>query len=236
MSYVKLDPTVKVENSINKSMQALNEARENLKKNDYRGIAKISNGNAKMGSIPSVSTLPLITCPAVCKSSCGADCYAARDINRKPNVLNSYAYNTALALDNMDLYFSSISIACAMFRFFRWHVSGDIINKKYFCGMVTVANNNPHCEFLAFTKRYNVVNDWIAENGELPKNLHIIFSGWFNLEPVNPYNLPVTNVFDNENPPAENWLVCGGNCTECICRGVGCWQLKKGDVLGIKKH
>ena len=92
--------------------------------------------------------------------------------------------------------------------------------------------------YLAFTKRYKVVNDWIAANGPLPENLKILFSGWDNLKPVNPYNLPETTVFGTaaQIEPDPSWNICGGNCSECICRGCGCWKAEKGETIAFHIH
>lgn len=219
---------------IGKFQAALKEAKEEVKAGKI-AAASISKGNNKMGAVASVSTLPFITCPARCKGTCGKECYAAKIANLRGSVLKSYARNTALLMLRPDLYWQSVRLVMAGTRFFRFHVSGDIVNKVYFENMIAACKDNSHCQVLVFTKRFEVVNAWIRENGDLPKNLHVLFSGWENMKPVNPYKLPETNVFGNEGP-AESWLVCGGNCFECGCRGVGCWQAQKGDVIAFKKH
>jgi len=108
---------------------------------------KFSGGNSKMGAVPSASLLPFLTCPARCRDTCGPACYAAKLANLRPSVLNSYANNTVLAVRDMDRYFEEIRDFCRAQRFFRFHVSGDIINNQYFEGMLWTANENPHCEF-----------------------------------------------------------------------------------------
>ena len=214
---------------------ALEDAKQEVKAGAVDHVS-ISTGNIKMGQVQSVSLLPFLTCPARCKGTCGPDCYAAKIANMRPSVLKAYARNTALALLDPVKYWTDITYAMAGARFFRFHVSGDILNADYFENMIHACWNNPHCEVLCFTKRYEVVNAWIEENGDLPANLHILFSGWSNLETINPYNMPETNIFSDTCPPAETWLLCGGNCFECGCRGVGCWQARKGDVIAFKKH
>jgi len=74
-------------------------------------------------------------------------------------------------------------------RFFRFHVSGDVPDEEYFAKMVEVAARNQHCELLCFTKKYEIVNKFLAFGGVIPKNLHIIFSAWVNLDMVNPFSL-----------------------------------------------
>lgn len=226
------------EEVINKFVVALNEAKQAVKAGDaYACRIHISNGNVKMGDVPSISTLPFLTCPGCCKTTCGKNCYAAKIANLRPSVLKSYASNTALMMLNPASFWEQINGALKAFRFFRFHVSGDIINYEYFAHMVQIARNNPHCEILAFTKRFDAVNGWISENGELPENLHILFSGWNNLIPDNPYKLPETNVImpDMDEIP-DGWKMCGGNCFSCACRGVGCWQAKNGETIAFKLH
>ena len=151
-------------------------------------------------------------------------------------MLANYANNTAIALYRPMEYFQQISDFVKTQRYFRFHVSGDIVNDVYFQNMVDIARENPHCEILAFTKRFTIVNNWIAKNGQLPENMHILFSGWNNLTPDNPHNLPETTVFEHDEDFNPDWKMCGGNCFECVCRGLGCWQAKSGDIIAFKKH
>ena len=221
-----------------KNLSKFSEALKNATKEVKAGLVTtptISTGNRKMGAVPSVSLLPFLTCPTRCKDTCGGDCYAAKIAGLYPSVLASYAKNTALAMYKPAAFWEGVNKAMRGARFFRFHVSGDILNKKYFLELVKACENNTHCEVLVFTKRFEIVNTWIKENGALPENLHLLFSGWENLKPINPHKIPETNVFGKEGP-AENWLVCGGNCFECGCRGVGCWQAKTGDLIAFKKH
>ena len=222
------------ENTLAKFKAALETARQEVKAGKVTTVS-ISNRNSKMGEVPSVSTLPFITCPARCKGTCGADCYAAKFANMRPSVLKSYARNTALALYRPIKYWQDIDTAMKGCRFFRFHVSGDIINKEYFSNVVDCAINNPACEVLLFTKRYEIVNAYIKAFGSLPSNLHVLFSGWENLRPINPYKLPETNIFGKEGPQ-EDWKVCGGNCFNCACRGLGCWKATTGETVAFKKH
>lgn len=196
----------------------------------------ISTGNQKMGLVGSVSLLPFLTCPARCKDTCGAYCYAAKLAALRPSVLKAYSNNTAIAALRPDIYWIQVRAAAAGFRFFRFHVSGDIINAAYFAEMVKTAEMLPGTMFLAFTKRYGVVNSWIDKNGSLPSNLKILFSGEKNLKPVNPYNLPETTVYKTVDEFNNNWLTCGGNCFNCACAGLGCWKASAGDIVAFKEH
>ena len=227
------------ENTIAKFAEALKSAKNQIDEMIGNGElvkVKFSNGNSKIGEIPSVSTLPFLTCPGRCAGTCASACYAAKLANMRENVRNAYAWNTALALYHSDIYHAQVKAFCSMQRYFRYHVSGDVINSEYFANMVDNARSNPHCEILAFTKRFEVVNAWINENGKIPANLHILFSGWSNMIPENPYKLPETTVYEKETDFNDSWLTCGGNCAECVCRGLGCWKATTGDVIAFKKH
>lgn len=195
----------------------------------------ISAGNKKT-HIPSVSVLPAITCPACCRGACDGKCYALKGVNVHPSELHAYARNTAIYLMRPAVYWEAIRNAAQNARFFRYHVAGDIVDRAYFDGMIATALECPGTQFLAFTKKYNLVNEWIAQNGKLPQNLKILFSGWIGLTPENPHNLPETTVYPKHTEPRPEWLLCGGNCLECACRGVGCWQLQPGEKLAFEIH
>ena len=51
---------------------------------------KISNGNSKMGNIPSVSFPSLVTC---IKCECNRICYAHKLENLRPNMKKAYLHN-----------------------------------------------------------------------------------------------------------------------------------------------
>ena len=195
----------------------------------------ISNGNRKMGAIPSVSLPPVITCPK--NAPCAKKCYALKMCRIYPTVKNAYQNNLDILNEDWGEYWRQVNFAVSMARYFRFHVAGDIPNAAYFKEMVTTAKNNPHTKILAFTKQYAIVNHYIDTFGELPANLHLIFSEWGNDWQVpNPHSLPTSTVIFKGNTPRDDWKVCGGNCTECACRGVGCWELKKGETIAFYEH
>jgi hypothetical protein len=175
-------------------------------------LVTISEGNIKTGKIASFSTLPFITCHKRCINTCGQKCYAKKICLLRKSVMTSYAKNTAIAKLSMHSVFIAINEAVQNARYFRYHVSGDIIDYRYFLYMVKTARKNEHCQFLCFTKQYEIVNKWIERHGKLPENLKVMFSGWTNLKPVNPYNLPETTVYEKDNDFNPSWKACGGNC------------------------
>lgn len=199
------------------------------------GIVKFSKGNSKMGEICSVSLPSVVTCRAC---DCQKKCYARKLERLRPNVARAYAHNLAVLQEQPDTYWREVEASIMMSRFFRFHVSGDIPDDTYFEHMVDIARTNTHCEILCFTKKYDIVNNHINIIGALPKNLHIIFSGWPGLDMENPHQLPEAHVRfrDGTTTAREDAHNCGGNCTECACTDVGCWVLKPGEQVIFDEH
>ena len=194
----------------------------------------ISPGNVKMGAIPSVSLPACITCNP--DAPCFKKCYAAKLERLYKNTRNAYARNLETLCNDPASYWLQVKAAASVARYFRYHVSGDIPNAEYFYNMVATAWELPGTSFLAFTKQYNIVNDFLSNGGRYPANLKIIFSNWGDWKCENPYNLPTSEVIFKNSAPADDWKICGGNCTECACRGVGCWELKDGETIAFYEH
>ena len=197
---------------------------------------KISSGNSKMGAIPSVSLPAGVTCRQDCE--CSKKCYAKRLERMRPSVHQAYQHNYDLLTHDSDTYWREVEASIMMSRFFRYHVSGDIPDNVYLALMIEIAERNPHCEMLCFTKKYNLVNDHLDFGSTIPKNLHIIFSGWRGMKMVNPYNLPEAHVRyrDGTTTARENAKPCGGNCTECAITDGGCWTAKHGEQVVFNEH
>lgn len=195
----------------------------------------VSNTNTKLGaSILSINLPAGITCrpDAPCKKN---GCYAMKGNWLYSNVKNSLQGNLDAYINDPKLYFESIAAQTVLSRFVRWHSSGDMPDAQYFEGMCKVARKNKETHYLCFTKKYEIVNDYLASGKRIPKNLSVVFSAWSDWVPENPYNLPVTYVygkgFDNELIPKDS-IPCTGSCERCQA----CWQLKKGQSVYFKKH
>ena len=192
---------------------------------------KISTTNSKLGLIPSVNLPPILTCRENCP--CSKDCYATKGRFRFPNVRQNAQSNYEEYLKNHEKYFQEIKQAInngmISYSYFRWHASGDIVDKEYFDGMVQTANELPLTHFLAFTKKFEIVNSFIHNGGIIPPNLNIVFSAWgdsFKIE--NPYDFPIAYVRfhdgENNNSRPTTALECSGDCTNCL----QCWDITKG--------
>lgn len=194
----------------------------------------ISRGNIKLGAIPSVSLPACTTCNP--DAPCFKKCYARRMAARRATVRDAYARNLDILNSDPGSYWLQVKAAASMTRFFRYHVSGDIPDFEYFYNMVAVAWQLPNTTFLAFTKQYQFVNDYLNYGGVIPSNLKIIFSNWGAWKCNNPHGLPVCEIVLKGQEPAPGWKICGGNCTACACAGIGCWELKDGDTIAIYEH
>jgi ferredoxin len=178
----------------------------------------VSKGNSKIGTIPNVSLPPVISCGNC--SACASKCYAKRPYRRFKTVKKYWDNNLKLARDNQPLFFQGIRDHLknnVTVSFFRWHVSGDILNQKYVNNMVKLARDFPHVKFLAFTKMFDL--DYSAR----PNNLQIVFSMFPTmLIPKKPKNVHFSWVQDGtETRMPKNAIHCPGSCEAC---GM-CWSL-----------
>ena len=199
---------------------------------------KISPGNTKMGSISSVSLPAGLTCRADCE--CRLKCYAMKLKKLRPSMRNAYRRNYEILSKDPETFWREVEASVMVSRFFRFHVSGDIVDADYLLHMVKIAERNPHCQILCFTKRYDLVNSAVS-NGSValvPDNLHLIFSAWRNLPMENPYNFPEAHVRyrDGSTTASADARECGGNCTECAITNGGCWTLQKGEQVVFNEH
>ena len=199
----------------------------------------VSRGITKLGqSIPSVSLPPVITCRA--DAPCARVCYARKGRFR-------FTHNMELLQNNLDLWHEDpegferdLTIAAYTSRFFRYHSAGDIPDDAYLAMMVRVADACPGTGFLCFTKKFELVNRYIAQSGMLPSNLNMVFSAWGSFLPENPWGLPVAYIRfrKGENHIPDNARQCSGYCGECVQTGCSCWDLRRGcsDCVVFNQH
>lgn len=195
----------------------------------------ISNGNMKMGKIPSVSLPSILTCR---QCDCQKKCYAAKIERLRPSVRKAYGTNLHVLKTEPDTYWREVEAAVMMSRFFRFHVSGDIPDMSYLIRMVGVATRQTHCQILCFTKKFELVNAFLDSGAAIPANLHLIFSGWTGLKMQNPHNLPEAHVKfkDGTTTARPDAIPCSGNCANCAITDGGCWSLQNGQQIVFKEH
>lgn len=193
----------------------------------------ISKTNKKLGGIPSISFPPVVTCSNC--GECSKKCYALKMAHFRPSIAKAWENNLNEWKANPDAVKYAILNSAITSGYFRYFVGGDIPDFKFFLLMVEIAETVPTCNFLAFTKKYDIINDYLNAEKTIPQNLKMIFSEWS--EPIpNPHGLPKSKViFKGEKEPA-NAKICGGNCIDCICKGIACWELKAGEIIYFYEH
>lgn len=198
----------------------------------------ISPGNSKTGHlVPSVSLPQGVFCPQDAPCFYEGTCYV-KNIDWRPNVADAYERNYIILTEDPEQFWREVDAAIKMNFAFRYHVSGEIPDKEYLERMIREAEMNPHCKQLVFTKKYDLVNEYFDEHGieSKPSNLQIIFSEWIGYPMNNPYHFPVARVLYATDEITPDMKICGGNCSECVCRNTGCWVLEFGDVIYLPDH
>ena len=231
-------------NAHNLAVDALKIARKVIREYTDEQLAFLpGEPNTKTG-IYSIDLLPYVTCHPRCRETCGkiakgrkfnkGKCYAFKLMYRNPVTCARYAINTALLIDRKNVFWFGVDRLMKTSRFLRCFVAGDAVIPGFFDGFCETLLANPHCKTQGFSKCYEIINDYIDKHGKLPDNLKQLLSGWDDMKPDNPHNLPISDVYDGTLP--EGWLSCGNDCHHCACVGLGCWKAQAGDVVGLKKH
>jgi len=200
-----------------------------------RQIPKISiaKGNTKLGGVPNISLPPIKAC-GNCQG-CKKTCYALRAWRMYKQTRAAWSRNHKIALTNPNEYFTQINnfITRTEPRFFRWHVSGDILDQHYLDEMKVIAELHPDTKFLCFTKMYSL------NYSLLPTNLKIVFSAWPGVSLGNRstwfLHMPIAWMYDADNIDAripKTAKECPGNCETCNA----CWHLNPGESVVFHKH
>lgn len=205
---------------------------------NLNNVVTMATGNKKLGSqICGLSMPPKTTCRM--DAPCKKGCYACKGHQQCPSVLGTYLKNLRIYNENPTVFFEQIEnyLKYSGYRYMRWFDSGDIPDVDFFIGMIKLAKHLPDVKFMAFTKKYELVNDFIKQGGVIPTNLTIVFSAWDkNWTVNNPYNFPVAYVdFKNSelNPdfPVDT-KDCDGHCSTCY----KCWHLQEGESVVFHQH
>lgn len=190
-------------------------------------------GNSKLGGICGINLPAIITCPS--NVPCRKGCYANKGHFVFKSVKQCYAENLNTFLTNPQQAEKDILSQLPLIGYSRLHASGDFVDEEYFKMIIRIAKKAKHVKFMAFSKRYDMINNYIAQGNKIPSNLKIIFSGWYGGWTFdNPYNLSVAYVYNpkENNEIPKNAKICKGKCQQCFI----CWNLKKGESVRFEKH
>lgn len=199
----------------------------------------MNNKNSKTGVACLNIAFPVCSCRD--DAPCKGGCYATKGCQQFAKVQAAYYRNFRIYNDNPDNFFEQVyyKIKFANLPKVRWFDSGDIPEYDFFVRMVELCKKTTDVKHMAFTKKYEIVNEYIDKNGKLPDNLNVVFSAWHKLWNVpNPHGLAIAYVDFNDkslNPEIpKNAFVCPGRESTCSACGA-CWS-KKLKVVVFKQH
>lgn len=190
----------------------------------------ISRGNTKIGKIPNVSLPPIATCADALP--CFSKCYAIKSYRMFPSVKKAWDNNLAVYQNKPEAYFAELDSFLTKIEteYFRFHVSGDIPDQRYFDMIVKLAAKHTGTKFLAYTKKYNL--DFSCR----PINVNVIASVWTgfgDIELIASKNLPIAWYQDGtETRIPETAKICNSTCDICKL----CWHIKENQSIVFIHH
>ena len=200
----------------------------------------ISKGISKFGGLAiGIGMPPENTCRP--DAPCVPECYGRRGRFVMQTVKTPLQENYELWKEDPMKFIQDAINECSAVRYVRWFQTGDIPDDAFVGAMQFVALQCPKTQFLAFTKKYELINEFLDNAKTFPKNLKIVLSSWGDWQPENPYNIPVAYIkFKDPNRdshiPAKAKL-CPGSCADCIKNaGGGCWKMRKGQAVYFNQH
>ena len=197
----------------------------------------VSTGVSKLGTeIPSINLPVGSTCRP--DAPCFRKCYARRGRFSFLKIKTLLDRNLAIWMSHPRQYEQEIIAAAFKSRFFRWHAAGDIPDEAYLAMMIRVAKKLPDTRFLAFTKKFELINAHVGAGNALPGNLQIVFSAWGDFLPDNPNKLPVAYIKFRKLPCqiSPDALHCPKYCGDCVSTGKSCWDLHLGQSVFFDEH
>ena len=197
------------------------------------------NKNSKTGM--ACLNLAMPTCVCRPDAPCYATCYARKGTQQIAVVQAAYYRNLRLYNENPDEFFEQIyyKVKFSGLPKVRFFDSGDFPDYEFLERAAELCKRTPDTKYMAFTKKYELVNKYIDEHGKLPDNFNIMFSAWDILWDVpNPHGLGIAYVdFEDKrmNPVfPKNAFVCPGKESTCSMCGA-CWN-KRLKAVVFKQH
>lgn len=201
---------------------------KNIKENNHISL-NFTNGNDKLHGIGSIALSPWKTCKNK-KCFKSRKCYGTHAHFVSFNKFVYQIENTLYLMEKPKEFEKQINAYLALnktMNYFRWHENGDFPNAESVAVFDRIARKNKKVHFLAMTKQYQFVNEYLkTTNGVLSKNFMIRMSK-FELDGItkieNPYNLPTTDVIKKGQKLEPGQFLCPGvkkGCASCLA----CWH------------
>lgn len=202
-----------------------------------RPYLHLSQGNHKIGPCLNLSLPPDKTCIG---RACSPDCYARKGQCNTRECKTAWEDNLHLWQDSPGLFEGQLyqKLSRAKITRFRWHVGGDIPDKKYLWLMCYVAEDFPKISFTCYTKSWYdrpEIRNYL--DFPTPHNLKIWLSVWEKHGYRGPAQLPpglhgrFVTVEKDEKPPLYAFT-CPGYCPTCL----ECWHASRGFMIWTFKH
>jgi hypothetical protein len=191
---------------------------------------KLNKGNSKLGN--SIYTINLSRKSCRPDAPCYKLCYAGKGTFLFPNVKNCYDANYNAYIENPEKFERDLLEQLPLYGFVRIHASGDFIDRSYLDMIVRVCKVAKNVKFMAYTKKYELINSYLDDGKKLPRNLKIIFSIWDTFPCDNRYNLPTASVIFKGQEQPQKGFICDNNCDKCF----HCWGIRNGQQVLFKQH
>lgn len=167
----------------------------------------VSEGNSKLGQVPSISFDPHLTCDP--SWPCAKKCYAKKLAKFRPNVRQNWIANTAFLINDPKGFEREV-IAWLMSKspkLFRWTVGGEWFKPAHAAMVKRIARKAKNTKFFMYTRRDDY--DW----KNLPPNLNVFFSYWIDDHDRKPKQKPWAIISDNK--PTLTHHSCNDGCDKC---------------------
>lgn len=201
---------------------------------------RLMPGNEKTGiNCWTNSLAPIIDC--VNCFGCKNKCYDIRNDCFRQDVMKIRALNSALHEVSPQRYWEKVGELIHDPQYLatelRINIGGDLRYMDFHYINDLVADVNPGCDILFFTKNYEEIDEFLDEY-KFRSNVKAIRSIWEGMDDNgNRHNMPCSHVVWQHGTTApKGYKICGGNCSLCHFYKTGCWYLKKGEHVGFDAH
>ena len=110
---------------------------------------------------------------------------------------------------------------------FRFHAHGELINMVHFVNLVNVADVNPQTMFALWTKRKDIIGEYIDLGFKIPENLILIYSNPSTKKVITKIPKNFNKVFNVSEIDHEGENCTGQKCIDCLA----CYKFSGMNVL-----